>query len=88
VTQFLQKRAHAGLSSVFENPGPLEAPWQLQLIVGIPGIQRLMGHLIGIGLRPERPKTRASGGRFLIGIACGVGAALAFVKYRNASRSR
>ncbi len=53
VIQQMQRQAHLALARVFDHPGPLAAPWQLKLFVRIPGVQRFMGRLIGIGLRPE-----------------------------------
>nr|AYC79378.1 FAD-dependent oxidoreductase [uncultured bacterium] len=53
VTQFLQTGAHRGLSHVFRNPGPLQAPWPFKVAVQIPGVQRVMGHVVGMGVRPE-----------------------------------
>lgn len=53
VTQEIQVNAHKGLVNVFHNPGRLEAPWQLKAALGIPGIQRLLGRAIGMGVRPE-----------------------------------
>jgi 2-polyprenyl-6-methoxyphenol hydroxylase-like FAD-dependent oxidoreductase len=74
VTQAIQLAAHRGFAGVFENPGPIRAPWQLKAAVRIPGIQRAVGYAVGIGLRPEhvradppaqsvcsrRPSSRAS----------------------------
>jgi 2-polyprenyl-6-methoxyphenol hydroxylase-like FAD-dependent oxidoreductase len=53
VTQALQLAAHRGFNRVFENPGPIEAPWQLKAAVRVPGIQRAVGYAVGIGVRPE-----------------------------------
>jgi 2-polyprenyl-6-methoxyphenol hydroxylase-like FAD-dependent oxidoreductase len=53
VTQFMQINAHRGLAGVFKNPGQLQAPWQLKVAVRVPGLQRAVGRLIGIGVRPE-----------------------------------
>jgi 2-polyprenyl-6-methoxyphenol hydroxylase-like FAD-dependent oxidoreductase len=53
VTQFLQVNAHHAFSWIFQRPGPLRAPWQLKVAVRVPGVQRVMGRLIGIGVRPE-----------------------------------
>jgi 2-polyprenyl-6-methoxyphenol hydroxylase-like FAD-dependent oxidoreductase len=60
VTQFMQVQAHQTFARVFENPGPLRAPWQLKLAVQVPGIQRVLGRAIGIGIRPEHvaPKSQ------------------------------
>ena len=53
VTQFMQMNAHRGLARVFKNPGQLQAPWQLRVAVRVPGLQRAIGRLIGMGVRPE-----------------------------------
>jgi 2-polyprenyl-6-methoxyphenol hydroxylase-like FAD-dependent oxidoreductase len=82
VTQFLQKRAHVALAGVFDRPGPLEAPWPFKMAVRVPGVQRLLGHIIGIGIRPEHVRRR-TGNRLLTGIACGIGATLALVSWRH-----
>ena len=56
VTQFLQVNAHKGLQAVFSNPGRAVAPWQLRAVVSIPGIQRVVAHVIGVGVLPEHIK--------------------------------
>ena len=53
VTQFMQVNAHKLLQNILNNPGPIAAPWQLKVVVNIPGIQHLPARLIGVGLRPE-----------------------------------
>jgi 2-polyprenyl-6-methoxyphenol hydroxylase-like FAD-dependent oxidoreductase len=53
ITQAIQLQAHRGLARVFENPGPIRAPWQVKVAVRIPGIQRVVGYAVGIGVRPE-----------------------------------
>ena len=53
VTQWFQVRAHRQLERIFRNPGPVKAPWQLKVAVRIPGLQSLLGRLIGLGARPE-----------------------------------
>jgi 2-polyprenyl-6-methoxyphenol hydroxylase-like FAD-dependent oxidoreductase len=53
VTQRLQINAHKVFENVFRNPGPLEASWQLKVATHIPGIQRVMARIVGIGVRPE-----------------------------------
>jgi 2-polyprenyl-6-methoxyphenol hydroxylase-like FAD-dependent oxidoreductase len=53
VTQAIQLFAHRGFARVFENPGPIRAPWQLRAAVKIPGIHRAVGYAVGIGARPE-----------------------------------
>jgi hypothetical protein len=58
VTQRMQVIAHKGMAKLFENPGPAKAPWQLKLITHLPGIQRLLGRGIGMGVRPEHVRLR------------------------------
>jgi len=53
VIQFMQMNAHRGLQTVFRNPGPAKAPWQLKVAVNVPGVQHVMGRVIGVGVRPE-----------------------------------
>jgi 2-polyprenyl-6-methoxyphenol hydroxylase-like FAD-dependent oxidoreductase len=54
VTQALQVNAHKVFALVFEaGDRPLEAPWQLKAITQIPGLQRVMGRVVGMGVRPE-----------------------------------
>ena len=53
VTQRLQINAHQALQHVFKNTGPLKAPWPLKLAVRVPGLQPVVGRLIGVGVRPE-----------------------------------
>jgi 2-polyprenyl-6-methoxyphenol hydroxylase-like FAD-dependent oxidoreductase len=52
-TQRLQLNAHKVFAHVFENAGPMKAPWQLKAAVRVPGLQRLMARIIGVGVRPE-----------------------------------
>jgi 2-polyprenyl-6-methoxyphenol hydroxylase-like FAD-dependent oxidoreductase len=83
--QFVQKQAHDRLARVFDNPGPLQAPWQLKITARLPGSQRLVGRLIGIGPRPEHvrpPRTRG----IVVAVACGLGAALAVFGTRRLLR--
>jgi 2-polyprenyl-6-methoxyphenol hydroxylase-like FAD-dependent oxidoreductase len=54
VTQAVQANAHKLFERVFETGDrPLEAPWQLKAVAHVPGLQRVMGRLVGIGVRPE-----------------------------------
>jgi 2-polyprenyl-6-methoxyphenol hydroxylase-like FAD-dependent oxidoreductase len=53
VTQWFQIRAHNGMSALFQNPGPLQPPWQFRLALAIPGVQHLIGRFVGMGIRPE-----------------------------------
>ncbi|MBV9084687.1 MAG: FAD-dependent oxidoreductase [Acidobacteriaceae bacterium] len=80
--QFLQERAHAGFANVFDNSGPMRAPWQLKLAVHIPGIQRIVGRAIGIGLRPEHigsSKPKRATNRAWIVAGCSIAAGLALL---------
>jgi hypothetical protein len=76
-TQFVQVNAHKALQTIFRNPGPAKAPWQLKVAVNIPGIQHLTARVIGMGVRPEHirgaRKRRACDGQFLKKIAIGAG---------------
>ena len=59
VTQAIQLSAHRGLARVFENPGPIQAPWQVKAVVRIPGLPRAVGYAVGIGVRPEHVREQA-----------------------------
>ncbi len=85
--QLLQKQAHNGLARVFDNPGPLTPPWQFKVVLRIPGFQRLIGRVIGLGIRPEHVR-KPEPNRVLIGIACGLGAALAFLAAQRLAKRR
>jgi 2-polyprenyl-6-methoxyphenol hydroxylase-like FAD-dependent oxidoreductase len=53
VTQQLQVVVHKGLERIFRTDGPMNAPWQLRAAAHVPGLQRVMGHVVGVGIRPE-----------------------------------
>jgi 2-polyprenyl-6-methoxyphenol hydroxylase-like FAD-dependent oxidoreductase len=53
VTQAVQVGLHNVFARVFDQPGPLQAPWQLRAAVRIPGIHRALGYAVGMGVRPE-----------------------------------
>ena len=53
VTQTIQTVAHRGIARVFENPGPIHAPWQMKAAQHIPGVHRALGYAVGVGVRPE-----------------------------------
>jgi 2-polyprenyl-6-methoxyphenol hydroxylase-like FAD-dependent oxidoreductase len=53
VTQYMQVNAHKAFAKIFGNSGPLKAPWQLKAAVRTPGLQRLIGRAVGLGVRPE-----------------------------------
>jgi len=92
VTQQLQVFAHRQLAKVFQNPGPMKAPWQLKAVFGIPGVQRLTARAIGMGVRPEHIKgARPSSERkaaCIKSIAVGVGVAAAVVAVSLFGRRR
>ncbi len=78
VIQFLQVNAHKALQTVFRNPGPATAPWQLKVALSIPGIQHVVALIIGVGVRPEhipeaKRRTPAPQGELLKKVAVGVG---------------
>lgn len=81
VTQAIQLLAHRGFARVFENPGPIQAPWQVKAAVRIPGIHRALGYAVGVGVRPEhvRKDTRRKSRRaYLVGFTwAGLGLAAA-----------
>lgn len=59
VTQTIQLAAHRGFARVFENPGPIHAPWQMKAVLRIPGIHRALGYAVGVGARPEHVRELA-----------------------------
>jgi 2-polyprenyl-6-methoxyphenol hydroxylase-like FAD-dependent oxidoreductase len=83
ITQAMQLLAHRGFARVFENPGPIEVPWQLKAAQQIPGVQIALGYAVGVGARPEHvgERTSASPRRLLLAglIAAGISLASAAV---------
>jgi 2-polyprenyl-6-methoxyphenol hydroxylase-like FAD-dependent oxidoreductase len=59
VTQAIQLLAHRGFARIFENPGPLRAPWQVKTVLRIPRVHRALGYAVGIGARPEHVREQA-----------------------------
>jgi 2-polyprenyl-6-methoxyphenol hydroxylase-like FAD-dependent oxidoreductase len=59
LTQAIQLLAHRGLARVFEDSGPLRAPWQMKVVTRIPGIHRALGYAVGIGMLPEHVREKA-----------------------------
>jgi 2-polyprenyl-6-methoxyphenol hydroxylase-like FAD-dependent oxidoreductase len=53
MTQAAQANTHKLFAQLFDNPGPLKAPWQLKAAVRIPGIPHVVGRAVGVGVRPE-----------------------------------
>ena len=78
-TQAAQAFAHNRLQAVFGNPGAAKAPWQLKLVFQIPGIQRAVARVIGVGVLPEhvRGERRCAEFGTLAKISVGVGLAAA-----------
>ncbi len=92
VTQQLQVVVHKGFEKIFQNPGPAKAPWQLKLIVQIPGMQDVAARAIGIGIRPEyinrkRPRYGPSRVR-RIAVGLGVAAAVFVMSLLERPRQR
>jgi 2-polyprenyl-6-methoxyphenol hydroxylase-like FAD-dependent oxidoreductase len=82
VTQRLQLMAHGLLQRVFANPGPAQAPWQLKLVTTLPGIQHVMGRVVGLGVRPEHIKGASKlPGYCIKKVAVGVGVAIGVVAF-------
>ncbi len=80
VTQAVQALAHRGIQTVFRNPGPFRAPWQFKLALRIPGIHRLLGYAVAMGVRPEHVRRGPTKREWLpvaAGVAVGCFAALA-----------
>jgi 2-polyprenyl-6-methoxyphenol hydroxylase-like FAD-dependent oxidoreductase len=92
VTQLLQAGAHKMFDRLFRSEGPLEAPWQLKAAVRIPGVQTLLGLVIGIGVRPEHVRetgarpTRVRTRVIKIASAVGVAAAVTLLGIRRVRR--
>jgi len=53
VTQTVQTFAHRGFARVFQNPGPVRPPWQMKVVLNLPGVHRALGYAVGMGARPE-----------------------------------
>jgi 2-polyprenyl-6-methoxyphenol hydroxylase-like FAD-dependent oxidoreductase len=53
VIQSFQARAHNASLNFLGRPEKAKAPWQLRAFMRIPGLKRLLGRGIGLGLRPE-----------------------------------
>jgi 2-polyprenyl-6-methoxyphenol hydroxylase-like FAD-dependent oxidoreductase len=53
VTQMLQVNAHKAFARVFQTHGPIRVPWQVKVVSRVPGLQQVMGRVVGMGIRPE-----------------------------------
>jgi hypothetical protein len=82
ITQAVQVKLHMALAGVFENPGPVRAPWQLRMAIRIPGLRYALGYAVGMGARPEhiengaRPARRPSWKPVIAGVAAGLAIAI------------
>jgi 2-polyprenyl-6-methoxyphenol hydroxylase-like FAD-dependent oxidoreductase len=63
LTQAIQLLAHRRMAKLFDNPGPIQAPWQMKVFVHIPGIHRALGYAIGMGARPEHVQEKKTAHR-------------------------
>jgi 2-polyprenyl-6-methoxyphenol hydroxylase-like FAD-dependent oxidoreductase len=92
VTQAVQVNVHKVFARVFDDPGPVHAPWQLKVLSRIPGIHRALGYTIAIGVRPEhvgdriRPRAPMRPGIAIL-LGAVAGAALAFLVRRRCSQT-
>jgi len=59
VTQTMQLLVHRGFARVFAQPGPIQAPWQIEVLTRIPGVHRALGYAVGMGARPEHVRTNS-----------------------------
>jgi 2-polyprenyl-6-methoxyphenol hydroxylase-like FAD-dependent oxidoreductase len=91
ITQAAQVFLHKGFSLVFQNPGPVKAPWQLKAALCIPGVRRALGYAVGIGMRPEHiaQSARRARRKRLLAIAIGIalGATVTILIFRKKKRS-
>ncbi|HEY5174983.1 MAG TPA: hypothetical protein VII95_05400 [Terriglobales bacterium] len=78
-----------------ERRGPAKAPWQLKVAVNIPGVNDLLGRVVGNGFRPEHiagARCRAASNAVCLKkVAVGIGlvaasAMLAFHMFRSMKR--
>jgi 2-polyprenyl-6-methoxyphenol hydroxylase-like FAD-dependent oxidoreductase len=92
ITQSVQAALHKGMAWVFNNPGPIIAPRPLKLALGMPGVHRLLGYAVGVGVRPEhiedtvRPFERKPS-RLAIAIGATLGVAVALMLIRKKKRA-
>jgi 2-polyprenyl-6-methoxyphenol hydroxylase-like FAD-dependent oxidoreductase len=60
VTQRLQRGIHNLLQRVFRNRAEVKASLALKLFMRLPGRQRLLARLVGVGVRPEHVRSRVA----------------------------
>ncbi|WP_158751492.1 FAD-dependent oxidoreductase [Acidobacterium sp. S8] len=53
VIQGMQARAHNASLNFLGKPEKAHAPWQMRAILNLPGLQRIMARVVGLGVRPE-----------------------------------
>lgn len=59
IIQAAQARAHEASLNFLGGSTKVHAPWQLRAFVRIPGLQRILGRVVGGGIRPEHVRTPA-----------------------------
>jgi hypothetical protein len=85
VTQYLQVNIHKAFAArVFPNKGPARAPWRLKVAVRVPGLQRVLGYVVGIGVRPEHIRGSRNGSWSRILIGAGFAAGVVALMFRRA----
>jgi 2-polyprenyl-6-methoxyphenol hydroxylase-like FAD-dependent oxidoreductase len=89
VIQFLQVNIHRGFARIFYNTGPVKAPWQLKVVVRVPGVQQAIGRMVGIGIRPEHIEGAKSRSPLTsMAVRAGIVAGLAVAAVRILTRRR
>jgi 2-polyprenyl-6-methoxyphenol hydroxylase-like FAD-dependent oxidoreductase len=61
IIQAIQARIHHASLNFLGRPKKAHAPWQLRAFARIPGLQRMFGHWVGLGVRPEHIHTPVHG---------------------------
>ncbi|MBV8816945.1 MAG: FAD-dependent monooxygenase, partial [Acidobacteriaceae bacterium] len=92
-TQAAQVRIHNGFASVFANPGPIQAPWQLKVVVQIPGLRQVLGYAVGMGVRPEHVREATHPrvpllSRLAIAVGRTLGTAVSMLSHAGAQRNQ
>jgi len=93
VTQFMQVNAHNGFEYIFDKSGPMKAPWQMKVALRIPGVQRVVARVVGVGVRPEHIRDGKEApdreGRLKrVALYAGVAAAVVFAAFCTLKRAR
>ena len=92
VTQAVQVKLHQTFAQVFQNRGELHAPLALKIAVRIPGLRRVLGYTVGIGVRPEhvsgvKRKNTKKRAALAVAIGAALGTALVLLSARRSPRS-